>query len=35
METRAIPLKGFDQPFEQLLTLLVLEMEDVPEGVHD
>jgi hypothetical protein len=35
MKARAVPLKGFDQPFEQLCTLLIPEMEDVPKGIHD
>jgi hypothetical protein len=30
-----ISFKGFDQPREQLLTLLIPQLQDMPEGVHD
>jgi len=35
VEVIAVSLKGFDQPCKQLLTLLLPQVEDVPEGVHD
>jgi hypothetical protein len=35
MKARAFPLKGFDQLCEQHYTLLIPEMEDVPERIHD
>ncbi|MBL0408029.1 hypothetical protein JKG68_29470 [Microvirga aerilata] len=34
-EVTTIPLKGFDQLPKQLLTLLISEVEDVPEGIHN
>jgi len=35
VEVITVPLKGLDQLPEQLLTLLVPEMEDIPEGIHN
>jgi hypothetical protein len=35
VKARAVLLKGFDEAFEQLPTLLLSQVEDISQGVHN